>query len=68
MTSFGKGPSNCMGMNFAKATIAIGLGTLNRRFEFELVNTTYDMDVKVVRDQIAPDTHPSSTGVKVLVK
>lgn len=68
MTSFGKGPRNCMGMNLARATMAIGLGMLIRRFDFELVDTTYDMDVKVVRDQIAPDPHPSSTGVKVLVK
>lgn len=57
-----------MGMNFAKAEIAIGLAMLIRRFDFELVDTTYDIDVKVVRDQIAPDPHPGSTGVKVLVK
>jgi cytochrome P450 len=68
MTSFGKGSRNCMGMNFAKAEIAIGLATLVRRFEFELVDTSYQMDVKIVRDLIAPDTHPDSTGVKVLVK
>lgn len=68
MVAFGKGARNCLGMNLAQATIRIALGTLLRRFHFELVDTCYDMDVKIVRDVVAPDTHPESKGVRVLVR
>ncbi|KAF2034988.1 cytochrome protein [Setomelanomma holmii] len=68
MVSFGKGTRNCLGINLARAEITIGLALLVRRFEFELYETTYDRDVKVVRDVVAPDCHPSSQGVRVLVK
>jgi cytochrome P450 len=67
MVSFGKGTRNCLGINLAKAEITIGLAMLVRRFNFELWDTTYERDVRVVRDVVAPDCHPSSEGVRVLV-
>jgi cytochrome P450 len=68
MVSFGKGTRNCLGMNLAKAEITIGLAMLVRRFGFELWETTYEKDVKIVRDVVAPDCDPKSEGVRVLVK
>ncbi|KAF2437481.1 cytochrome P450 [Karstenula rhodostoma CBS 690.94] len=67
MVAFGKGARNCLGMNLARATIRITLGSRIRRFHFEMVDTSYDMDVEIVRDVAAPDTHPESLGVRVLV-
>jgi cytochrome P450 len=68
MVAFGKGARNCLGMNLAQAAIRIALASLIRRCHFRLIYTTYDMDMKIVRDVVAPDTHPGSLGVRVLVK
>jgi cytochrome P450 len=68
MVAFGKGTRNCLGMNLAQAATRIALASLIRRFEFEMYETSYDRDMKIVRDVVAPDTHPESLGVRVLVK
>ncbi|KAF2476092.1 cytochrome P450 [Lindgomyces ingoldianus] len=67
MVAFGKGTRNCLGMNLAQAAITIALASLVRRFEFELFETSYEMDVQVARDVVAPGTHPESLGVRVFV-
>jgi cytochrome P450 len=68
MVAFGKGSRNCLRMNLAQAAIRIALASLVRRFDLELVETDYDRDMKIVRDVVAPATHPESLGVRVLVK
>ncbi|GAP91778.1 putative cytochrome P450 [Rosellinia necatrix] len=67
LTSFGKGTRNCIGINLAYAEITLAIAYLMRRFEWELVETTYT-DVEIVRDLIAPDVSRASKGVRALVK
>ncbi|KAF2110249.1 cytochrome protein [Lophiotrema nucula] len=68
MVAFGKGTRNCIGMNLAKAEILIGLSTLMRSFDFHLFQTSYEKDVRVVRDNMAPDVRPDSVGIRAMVK
>jgi cytochrome P450 len=67
MVAFGKGTRNCLGQNLATAAIFIGLAAMIRNFEFEVFETTYERDIQVLRDLVAPDVHPDSVGVRVLV-
>ncbi len=55
-------------MNLAHAEIVIVLASLFRRFELTLYETTYERDVQVVRDVIAPDVSKESQGIRVLIK
>ena len=68
LTSFGRGTRDCIGMNLAHAEIVIVLASLFRRFELTLYETTYERDVQVVRDVIAPDVSKESQGIRVLIK
>lgn len=38
-----------------------------RRFDFELVDTVYERDIKVVRDCFLGEATPGNSGVKVRV-
>ena len=67
MTSFGKGTRICLGMKLAYAEITMVIAALFRRFNFELFETDYE-DIRVARVVIAPDPHPRSKGVQVIVK
>jgi len=53
--------------SFAMAELQITVAVLVRRFDFELVDTTYERDVKVVRDCFLTEASPGSRGVKVKV-
>ena len=47
--------------------LQVTISALIRRFEFELVDTTYIKDVEVVRDCFLSEPRPGSRGVKVIV-
>lgn len=68
MTSFGRGTRNCIGITLSYAEMTIALAVLLRRFDWELYDTTYERDVKVVRDLMAPDVSGESKGIRALVK
>ncbi|MCJ1256300.1 hypothetical protein MMC24_004121 [Lignoscripta atroalba] len=65
--AFGKGTRMCQGMDFAYAELYLTLTTLLRRFEFQLYETTYERDVKVVRDNFIGEALPESLGVRVRI-
>lgn len=68
LVSFGKGTRNCLGINLANAEMMIALALLFRNFDFQLFETTYENDVKVVKDLIAPEVSSKTRGIRVLVK
>lgn len=67
LVSFSKGTRNCIGLNLANAEMCFALALLFRRFDFELFETTYDVDVKVVKDCIAPEVSSETRGIRALV-
>ncbi|KAI1208512.1 cytochrome protein, partial [Annulohypoxylon truncatum] len=67
LVSFSRGTRNCLGLNLANAEMSIALAALFRRFDWELFETTYDADVKVVRDLIAPEVPITTKGIRALV-
>ena len=67
LMTFGRGARQCVGMNLARAELYITLGTLLRRFEMELWESSRK-DVDMVHDLFLPGVDSSSKGVKVLVR
>lgn len=53
--------------SFAFAEIYISIATLFRRFKFQLYDTEFERDVKVVRDNFLGEPCPESKGVRVKI-
>ncbi|KAH6604052.1 cytochrome p450 [Trichoderma cornu-damae] len=64
---FSKGTRNCIGMEFAYDEMHMITATIATRFEFELYDTTWDRDVKFVRDCLTGAQDPSSKGIRFKV-
>jgi cytochrome P450 len=64
---FHRGHRMCLGYNFATTMMLMTLAAVFRRFELELVDTTYERDVKIVRDCFIGEVDPKTTGVKIRV-
>ena len=54
-------------LSFAMYELLISIAVLIRRFEFELVDTIWERDVRVVRDCFLSEPMPGSQGVKVRI-
>ncbi|KAI1459188.1 cytochrome protein [Annulohypoxylon moriforme] len=67
LVSYSRGTRNCIGLNLANAVMSVALAALFRRFDWELFDTTYDADVKIVRDLITPEVSAASKGIRALV-
>lgn len=64
---FGRGSRMCIGLNLAMAELYVVLGTMFRKFDFELYHTTRERDVDVVRDCFVGEPCRDSVGVRVKV-
>ncbi|MCJ1466251.1 hypothetical protein MMC07_004870 [Pseudocyphellaria aurata] len=67
MTVFGRGPRMCLGMNFAIASIYIGLATVFRHVEFELYETDRDA-IDMAAQYFSPVPKAGTKGTRVTVK
>jgi len=63
--SFNKGTRLCLGRFLAMMELQIIIATLIRQFLFELVDTTREKDVEVIRECFLTEARPGSRGVKV---
>jgi len=64
---FSKGTRMCIGYQLAYSELYLSLATFLRTFVFELYETTYERDVKVVRDCFTAKQAPESVGIRVKV-
>ncbi|MCJ1333200.1 hypothetical protein MMC10_009894 [Thelotrema lepadinum] len=62
---FSRGSRMCMGVNLAYCELYLLLARLFRDFDLELVNTTFERDIKVVRDCFLGFESPESKGIRV---
>lgn len=53
--------------SFAYAELYLTLATILRRFKFQLHDTEFERDVKIVRDYFVGEVHPQSKGVRVKI-
>lgn len=53
--------------SFAYVELYLSLATILRRFKFQLYDTNFERDVKVVRDNFLGEPHPKSKGVRVKI-
>jgi cytochrome P450 len=58
----------CIGLNLAMAELYVVLGSMLRRFDFDLYHTTRERDVDVVRDCFVGEPCMDSVGVRVKVR
>jgi cytochrome P450 len=65
---FGRGSRMCIGLNLAMAELYIILGSMFRRFDFDLYHTTRERDIDVVRDCFVGEPYKDSNGVRVKVR
>ncbi|KAL8646237.1 MAG: hypothetical protein Q9210_006250 [Variospora velana] len=66
-TAFGKGARQCLGINLAYAELYMTIGTIFRRFELELFETTRET-VQYGRDYFNAFPEKGCDGVKVAIK
>ncbi|TVY64342.1 Cytochrome P450 monooxygenase sdnE [Lachnellula suecica] len=66
LVSFGRGPRSCLGVNVAYAELYLALGTLFRRYKFDLYETDVT-DVEMAHDWFIPVVRLNSKGVRLLV-
>ncbi|KAK2630516.1 hypothetical protein QTJ16_001336 [Diplocarpon rosae] len=64
---FSKGTRICPGIDLAYAELYMALAMTIRRFDFELFDTVYERDIKVVRDCFLGEAGKGSLGVRVKV-
>jgi cytochrome P450 len=64
---FHRGHRMCLGYNFATTMMLMTMAAVVRRFELELVDTTYERDVKIVRDCFIGEVQPDTKGVRVRI-
>jgi cytochrome P450 len=64
---FNRGHRMCLGYTFATSMMLMMLASVFRRFDLELVDTSYERDVKIVRDCFIGETDPNTEGVKIRV-
>jgi cytochrome P450 len=64
---FGRGSRMCIGMNLAMAELYVILGSMFRRFDLDLYQTTRERDIDVARDCFIGDPSRDSVGVRVSV-
>jgi cytochrome P450 len=57
----------CIGLNLAMAELYIVLGSMFRKFDFDLYDTTRERDIDVVRDCFVGEPCRDSVGVRVKV-
>jgi cytochrome P450 len=65
---FGRGSRMCVGLNLALAELYLILGTLFKRFEFDLFETTKERDIDIVRDCFIGEPSTQSQGMRVKVR
>jgi cytochrome P450 len=65
---FGRGSRMCIGINLAMAELYVVLGSMFRRFDFDLYQTTRGRDIDVVRDCFIGEPSRDSVGVRVSVR
>jgi cytochrome P450 len=66
LVPFSKGSQSCLGQNMTYCWLYLVLGTIIRRFEFELVGTSDD-NIKIVRDCFNGQTAPGLNNINVRV-
>ncbi|RDW84632.1 cytochrome P450-4 [Coleophoma cylindrospora] len=66
LMAFGRGPRACLGINMAWTELYLAVGTIFRRFRFELFETDIS-DVTLEHDNFIPNVKLDSKGVRVLV-
>ncbi|KAF2756045.1 cytochrome P450 [Pseudovirgaria hyperparasitica] len=64
---WGRGGRSCLGKDYAQGQMQMVLATLCRRYEFELVDTTYERDVKISREPFLAHASLDSRGVKIRI-
>ena len=57
----------CIGLNLAQAELYLILGSLFRRFDMDLFETTKERDVDIVRDCFVGEPSRQSPGVRIKV-
>ncbi|KAF2743348.1 cytochrome P450 [Sporormia fimetaria CBS 119925] len=67
MVSFGRGPRACLGVNLAWAELYLTLGTMFRRYRFDIFEGGEE-DVRMKHDYFIPVTKLDSKGVRVFVQ
>ncbi|GFF80783.1 cytochrome P450 [Aspergillus lentulus] len=66
LVPFSKGSQSCLGQNMTYCWLYLVLGTIIRRFEFELVGTSDD-NIQIVRDCFNGQTAPGLNNINVRV-
>lgn len=61
---FGRGSRMCIGLNLALAELYLILGTVFRRFDLELFETTKERDIDIARDCFIGEPSKQSKGVR----
>jgi cytochrome P450 len=64
---FGRGSRMCIGMNLAMAELYVVLGSMFRRFDLDLYQTTRERDINVARDCFIGEPSRDSVGVRVSI-
>ena len=65
---FGKGSRNCQGLELAWAELYIGLGSLFRNFDIELVDLDFERDLRYTRECLIALPREESRSVRVKVR
>ena len=65
---FGKGSRNCQGLELAWAELYIGLGSLFRNFDIELVDLDFERDLRYTRECLIALPREESKSVRVRVR
>jgi cytochrome P450 len=65
---FGRGNRMCVGLNLALAELYLILGTLFKKFDFDLFETTKERDIDIARDCFIGEPSTQSQGVRIKVR
>ncbi|KAL8866520.1 MAG: hypothetical protein Q9174_006256, partial [Haloplaca sp. 1 TL-2023] len=69
LVAFSKGSRQCLGMHLGNAELMMGIAGVMGRFgrRMRVVDTVWERDVRVQRDNFASMTSKDSTGIQVLI-
>ncbi|MCJ1271041.1 hypothetical protein MMC22_010940 [Lobaria immixta] len=67
LVPFGKGTRMCAGLNLAYAEIYLALGSVFRRFDFEMVDVVRERDIDITHDFFNTSSSLESKGMNVRV-
>jgi cytochrome P450 len=66
LVAFGKGTRNCLGKNLGEAELYLTLGSILKRFNFELFDTNEE-DVEIGRDWYVMQPRRNGRGIRAIV-